>query len=44
MYRHVEVVRLELIGHLSKALKSVLPHSLLKAKCFPWLTALLREK
>lgn len=39
--RHVEIVRFEVIGHLSKALKSVLPHGLLEAKSLPWLTALL---
>lgn len=41
MNRHVEIVRLELVGHFSKALETVLPHCLLKAKCLPGLTALL---
>lgn len=41
MNRHVEVVRLEVVGHLSEALQAVLPHSLLEAKCLPRLTAFL---
>lgn len=41
MNRHVEIVRLELVSHFSKALEAVFPHCLLKAKCFPGLTALL---
>lgn len=41
---HVEIVRLEVVSHLSKALQSVLPHSLLKPKCLSGFTALLYEK
>lgn len=44
MNRHVEVVRLELVGHFSKALETVLPHCLLKAECLSGLTALLWGK
>lgn len=44
MYRHVEVVGLELVSHLSKALEGVLPHSLLKTKCLSGFAALLRGK
>lgn len=44
MNRHVEIVRLEVVSHFSKALERVLPHSLLKAKCLPGLTAFLRGK
>lgn len=41
MNRHVEIVRLKLVGHFSKALETVLPHRLLEAKRLPGLAALL---
>lgn len=45
MYRHVEVVSLEGICHLTKTLQSILLCSLLKAKSFRGtLTLLRREK
>lgn len=44
MNRHVEIVRLELVGHFSEALEAVLPHSLLEAECLSGLIALLRRK
>lgn len=40
--RHVEVVGLEVVGHLSEALQGVLPDRLLKPKRFPGFTALLQ--
>lgn len=44
MNRHVEIVRLELVGHFSEALQAVLPHSLLEAECLSGLIALLTKK
>ena len=44
MNRHVEIVGLEVVSHFSKALERILPHSLLKAKCLPGLTAFLQGK
>lgn len=41
---HVEVVRLKMVCHLSKALKCVLTHSLLKPKRLPGLAALLKYR
>jgi len=41
MNRHVEIVRFEVVGHLSEGLQRVLPHSLLEAERLPGFTALL---
>lgn len=41
---HVEIIRLEVIGHLPKALQSVLPDGLLKSKGLSGLVALLGDR
>lgn len=41
---HVEVIRFERICHFPKSTEGIVPGCLFKAKCFLWLTALLREK
>lgn len=41
MNRHVEVVRLKVVGHLAEALECVLAHGLLEAERLPRLAALL---
>lgn len=44
MNGHVEVVRLEVVGHLAEALERVLTHGLLEAERLPRLAALLRVR
>lgn len=41
---HIEVVGLEVVCHLPKALQRVLSYGLLKAKGLPWFTAFLENK
>lgn len=44
MYRHVEVVSFKGVSHLPKALQSIFPGSLLKAKGFGGPLTLLKPK
>lgn len=39
--RHVKVVRLERVSHITKGAEGVVSGGLLKAKCHLWLTTLL---